>query len=144
MTPEPRNHLHQAYFSHKTEFRCEPSKAKNKHLRNQSPCSEWEATGCKCTLVHMCPGRYMGLEYHQRTCPSCVGAIEDEVHAVFHCPDYHTQRHQFADLFTGQCGHDLRAFLVHNPCHRLARVSQHASQLEQSAIATCPVEKKAC
>ena len=67
MTPEPGNHLHQAYFSHKTEFRC-----------------------------------------------------EDEVHAVFHCPDYNTQRQQFADLFTGQCGHDLRAFLVHNPCHRLA------------------------
>ena len=117
MTPEPGNHLHQAYFSHKTEFRCEPyiSKAKNKHLRKSIAMfrvgNHW---------LQVCRGRYVGLEYHQRTCPSCAGAIEDEVHAVFHCPDYNTQRQQFADLFTGQCGHDLRAFLVHNPCHRLA------------------------
>ena len=128
MTPEPGNHLHQAYFSHKTEFRCEPyiSKAKNKRLRKSIAMfrvgNHW---------LQVCRGRYVGLEYHQTTCPSCAGAIEHEVHAVFHCPDYNTQRQQFADLFTGQCGHDLRAFLVHNPCHRLAFVS-HSMQVSRA------------
>ena len=117
MTPNPDNHLQQGYFSFKAEFRFEPyiSKAKNKHHRRVVAMfrvgTHW---------LQVCRGRYVALDYQQGTCPTCSGTVEDEVHALFHCPDYHDQRAKFADLFLGQCGQNLRAFLVHNPCHRLA------------------------
>ena len=111
------NHLQQAYFSHKTEFRCEPYiyQAKTKHLRRTIAMfrvgNHW---------LQVCRGRYAGLEYRHRTCPTCVSVVEDERHAVFDCRDYDVQRAKFADLFVGTRGHNLRSFLVHNPCHRLA------------------------
>ena len=65
-------------------------------------------------------GRYAGLEYRHRTCPTCVSVVEDERHALFDCRYYHVHIAVFADLFVGERGHNLRSSLVHNPCHRLA------------------------
>ena len=133
MTPEPGNRLQQAYFGFKTEFRFEPyiSQAKNKNL-----CREVAMFRVGAHWLHVCRGRYMGLEYPHRICPTCTGAVDNQNHAVFHCQEYNAERIKFADLFMGQCRQNLRAVLVHNPCHQLALflIACKSARLERRAI----------
>ncbi len=70
--------------------------------------------------LQVCQGRhgFRRVNRGQRLCPSCPRAVEDEIHAIFHCPAYNAQRVQFADLFVET--HSLRSFLVNNPTHRVA------------------------
>ena len=116
MTAKPDSSLQVTYFSHKTEFRCEPyiSQAKNKHLRKTIAMfrtgSHW---------LQVCQGRYQGIAYNLRKCPLCPWVIDDEKHAIFECPHYNNQRRQFADLFDDN-SHNLRSFLLNNPTHRVA------------------------
>ena len=71
--------------------------------------------------VHSDPSHGGNIPYERRFCPSCPSCVEDEEHAIFHCPDYRRQRQYFKDLFTEEeSSNPLRAFLVHNPSHRLA------------------------
>ena len=125
MSPESGNHLKQTYFGFKTEFRFEPYiwQAKNSHNRR---CIALFRLGCHWLQVHRGrvqsdPSHGGNTPYERRFCPSCPSCIEDEEHAIFHCPDYHRQRQQFRDLFTEeQMSNALRSFLVHSPSHRLA------------------------
>ena len=125
MPPERGHHLQQTYFGFKTEFRFEPYiwQAKNSHNRR---CIALFRLGCHWLQVHRGrvhsdPSHGGNTPYERRFCPSCPGCIEDEEHAIFHCPDYHRQRQQFRDLFAGELSpNPLRQFLVHRPCHRLA------------------------
>ena len=125
MSPESGNHLQETYFSFKTEFRFEPYiwQAKNAHNRR---CIALFRLGCHWLQVHRGrvhydPSHGGNIPYERRFCPSCPGCIEDERHAIFHCPDYRRQRQQFSDLFMEQQSPNaLRSFLVHSPSHRLA------------------------
>ena len=103
------------YFSFKTEFRAEPyiSQAKNVHLRRMIACFR---TGSHWLQVQT--GRFSGVEYQQRHCPTCSEVIEDEQHALFVCPDYDHLRSKYADLFSSAL--DLRSFLTQNAVHRVA------------------------
>lgn len=69
------------------------SPAKNSHNRRRIALFR---LGCHWLQVHR--GRVHGdpshggnTPYKRRFCPSCDGCIEDEEHAVFHCPGYHRQ-----------------------------------------------------
>lgn len=116
MTASHDNNLEEAYFSFKTEFRCEPyiSQAKNRHLRkviaNFRVGAHW---------LRVRTGRYRGIPYHGRLCPTCR-CVDNEMHAIFHCRIYSQQRQLFPDLFSHTGPQTLRAFLASNPPHRLA------------------------
>ncbi len=114
MTAVRGNHLEEAYFSFKTEFRYEPyiSQAKNKHLRKEIALFR---TGSHWLMVRK--GRIDNIPYHKRLCP-CCRVVDDEMHAIFHCTLYESERLAFADLFEGD--QNLRFFLASNPVHRVA------------------------
>ena len=117
MTAEHGNHLQQAYYSFKTEYRMEPyiSQAKNRHARavvaNFRLGSHW---------LQVCKGRTFGQPFQDRKCRCCQTDVDTEEHAIFTCRENGHLRRSFADLFQGDKGTTLRSFLVHNPCHRLA------------------------
>lgn len=125
MSAGPGNHLEMTYFAFKTEFRFEPYIWQSKNGQNRR-CIALFRLGCHWLQVHHGrvhrePSHGGRIPYEQRMCPSCQHCIEDEEHAIFHCPDYQQQRSRFKDLFEDlQPSNRLRSFLVHNPSHRLA------------------------
>lgn len=66
----------------------------------------------------------------KRRCPACSSQVEDEVHAVFHCPTYMHPRLQYGDLFDS--AHSLRSFLASNPAHRVAAFFLWIAKMLQS------------
>ena len=107
--------LQQTYYQIKTEFKCEPyiTQAKNHHLRRQLALFR---TGSHWLKVRH--GRFEGLPYDDRVCPSCCTQVDNEWHALFVCPVYDQHREHFADLF--QTTHTIKSFLEQNCTHRLA------------------------
>ena len=125
MSAESGNHLQQAYFGFKTEFRLEPYIWQSKNAHNRR-CIALFRLGCHWLQVHRGrvhsnPSHGGHIHYERRFCPSSPRCIEHEEHPIFHCPDYYRQRQQFRDLFTqSPSPNALRSFLVHSPSHRLA------------------------
>ena len=125
MSAERGNHLQETYFSFKTEFRFEPYIWQSKNCQNRRCIAQFRL-GCHWLQVHRGriqrdPSHGGNTPYEHRYCPSCRNRVEDEEHAIFHCPDYQHLRLQFQDLFGEQHSPNaLRSFLVHNPSHRLA------------------------
>ena len=105
----------QTYFSFKTQFRAEPyiSEAKNAHLRRVLACFR---TGTH--WLHVQTARFSSVDFEDRHCPTCSDAIEDEHHALFHCPDYDHLRSKYADLFSTP--RSVRSFLTQTAAHRVA------------------------
>ena len=125
MSAEPGNHLQETYFGFKTDFSFEPYIWQSKNCQNRR-CIALFRLGCHWLQVHRGrihrdPSHGGNTPYERRYCPSCRGCVEDEEHAIFHCPDYRHLRLQFEDLFEEQQSPNaLRSFLVHSPSHRLA------------------------
>ena len=115
MTADSDSPSQAIYFSFKRHFRMEPYiwEAKNSHLRKIIARFR---TGNHWLQVNV--GRYTGVAREQRFCTRCTDVVEDELHAIFDCPDFDLLRCKFSDLFSG-CS-DLYSFLCHSPVHRLA------------------------
>ena len=59
------------------------------------------------------------MGYEERQCPTCPDCVENEMHAIFHCRSYTSQRLTYDDLFEEpEC---LRSFLGNNSPHRVAQ-----------------------
>lgn len=117
MTAAPDNHLQSTYFSFKTEYRCEPYITQSKSQANRSTIARFR-TGCH-DWLQVGMGRHRQVDHEERRCPSCPDCVEDEIHAIFHCRSYTSQRLMYEDLFEGP--DFLRPFLVDNPPHRVAQ-----------------------
>ena len=117
MTADADSHLQSTYFSLKTEYRCEPyitqcksHAARSTIARFRTGCHDWLQVGM---------GRHRQVDHGERRCPSCPDRVEDEMHAIFHCPAFTLQRLIYEDLFEGP--ESLRSFLASNPPHRVAQ-----------------------
>lgn len=115
MNSDPDSRKETTYYSFKVHHRFEPYifEAKNFHLRKILAKFR---TGSHWLQVQT--GRYHGIAYEQRSCSRCSNLVEDEMHAIFSCPDYDHVRVKFPDLFQRESS--LQAFFTRNPVHRIA------------------------
>ena len=117
MTADQDSHLQCTYFSFKTEYRCEPYITQSKSQTVRSTIARFR-TGCH-DWLQVGVGRHRHVDHKERRCPSCPDCVEDEMHAIFHCRSFTSQRLDYEDLFKEpDC---LRSFLVKNPPHRVAQ-----------------------
>ena len=114
MTADPDSPSQETYFSFKRHNRMEPYiwEAKSSQLRK---IIERFRTGNHRLQVNV--GRYNQIERQQRFCARCTGVVEDDLHAIFYCPNYNLLRSKYSDLFSGSS--DLYSFTCHGPVHRL-------------------------
>ena len=135
MSAEAGNHLQQAYYSFKTEFRLEPyiSEAKNKHLRRDVAMfrlgTHW---------LQVNKGRFIRQPYERRHCRCCKGEIDTEAHAIFYCRENDELRKRFVDLFQLRQPRNLRSFLVHNKPHRLALFLTACKAIKSQPLCVAP------
>ena len=138
MTAEPHNHLQSTYFSFKSEYRCEPYITQSKSQAVRSTIARFR-TGCH-DWLQVGMGRYRQVDHEERRCPSCPDCVEDEMHAIFHCPSYSLQRLLFEDLFDEP--QSLRSFIVENPPHRVAAFLKACRNVRLNGPQDCAISSE--
>ena len=109
--------IQETYYSFKQQYRMEPYIHEAKNVQLRKILARFR-TGTHWLRIRS--GRYEGVARENRFCPHCSNAVDDELHAIFHCPANEHIRERFADLFATENAADLYSFLCHNSAHRVA------------------------